>query len=239
MLETVLDVLFPRRCAACGRGAYPFCGDCAANVLPIVPPLCDRCGGPVDLPVPVCGECPPGQVRTARAPFVFEGSIRRAIHRLKFAGDRSVAAALSAAMVAVSPFEPDVVTWVPLSRSRLVERGYDQARALARSFAGSLGFSMTSLLRRTSDSGPQARRSAHDRRVAMKGTYEATAPAPPSVLLIDDVLTTGITVSECARVLREAGARRVDVLTAARAVTSRYARTGSRPGLWLPGDPLR
>ncbi len=156
-----------------------------------------------------------------------------------------MADALAAAVVVTDPPAADAVTWVPLARSRLAERGYDQARMLAGALAPRLGLRALPLLRRAADTAPQARRSGAERRTALQGAFRASGrPMPARVLLVDDVLTTGATADACARVLRAAGARQVDLVTVARAFSgplpARYTRSkGPRLGLWLPGDPLR
>jgi predicted amidophosphoribosyltransferase len=159
----------------------------------------------------------------ARAPFGFDGPVRRAVHRLKFSGWRPVADALAEAMAvswADAPFRADAVTWVPLSRTRRAARGYDQARALAQALAPRLDLPCIGLLRRLGDPGPQARRGGSARREAMRGIFEAAGACPPSVLLVDDVLTTGATAGACAEALLAAGAGSVALVTAARSSSS-------------------
>ncbi|MFL5798776.1 MAG: double zinc ribbon domain-containing protein [Actinomycetota bacterium] len=244
-MRSLLDLVFPLRCAGCGGGTWPFCSACREALAPITPPTCARCGRPWLEPVDRCRDCPPPTLATARAPFLYEGPARSALYRLKFSGWRAVADALGAAMAAVDDSGAVAVTWVPLGRRRRAERGYDQARALARAVGSRLGLPVLPLLRRVADTDPQARRTARERRLAMRGAFEAVARPPPGpLLLVDDVLTTGATAAECAGVLRAAGARSVALLTAARAVAGPvparcYARGDSRPGLWLPGDDLR
>ncbi len=239
------DTLFPRRCAGCSGGLWPFCERCLKDLTPLTPPWCSRCGRPLDTAAPTCRDCPPRELLQARAPFLYDGPAKAAILKLKFAGWRSVAEALGRAMVVVDPpTRADIVTWVPLGRARLAERGYDQARAIARAVAPGLGIPARRLLRRTGATTPQARRSAEERRTAMSGVFEAGRCPPHKVLLIDDVLTTGATAAECARVLLAAGAQEVTLLTAARAIPGplprRYTRRkGSRPGLWLPEEVPR
>jgi predicted amidophosphoribosyltransferase len=156
-----------------------------------------------------------------------------------------VADALAAAMLATGPGPAvDAVTWVPLARGRLAERGYDQAKALATATARGLDLALTPLLRRAVATPPQAQRSAAERRAAMAGAFVALVASVPSrILLVDDVLTTGATAAACADALRRRGAQEVHVLAAARAfpgsVPRAYTRSGPRPGLWLPGDPPR
>lgn len=241
MLEHALDIVFPRSCAGCGDGPWPFCDGCRDALTVLAEPWCVRCGRPWPVSVPSCPDCPPPVVTSSRAPFAFAGPARRAVHRLKYKGWRGVAAALASAMVLVGPLPPtDVITWVPLARKRRAERGYDQARALAAEAARQLERPCVGLLRRTVATAPQARRSGPERRRALQGAFRSAHPVPPRVLLVDDVLTTGTTVAACAEALRQAGAQQVHVLTATRSFAgSAYTRAGPRPGLWLPGDPLR
>ena len=239
MLERVLDVVFPRTCAGCGDGPWPFCDSCRPALTVLTPPWCERCGRPWPLPVPSCPDCPPPAVSSSRAAFLFAGPARNAIHRLKYRGWRGVGAALAGAMVLVGPVpRTDVITWVPLARRRLAERGYDQARLLAEEAGRQLERPVAGLLRRRLSTAPQAQRSGQARRTALLGAFEARRhPVPGRVLLIDDVLTTGATAAACAEALHAAGAREVHLLAAARSFAgSAYTRSGPRPGLWLPGD---
>jgi ComF family protein len=219
MLHRALDVVFPRRCAGCDAGPWPFCEGCRARLIVLEAPWCARCGRPWPRPVSRCRDCPADPVTTARAPFAFHGPARRAIHRLKFSGWRGVADALAAAMTATPSMPADVVTWVPLAPRRLAVRGYDQARLLALPVARHLDLPCRMLVRRNNISGgPQARRDGGDRRTALRGAFALASDTavPERVLLVDDVLTTGATAAGCAGVLMEAGARDVHVLTASR-----------------------
>ena len=176
MLAPLLDVLFPKLCAGCGSGPWPFCLACRSELVVLSRPWCERCGAPASRPVTSGRDCPPDAIAIARAPFGFDGPIRRSIHRLKFGGLRAVADALGAAMTeawADVPWAPSALTWVPLSRERLAARGYDQARALARAVAPRLGVPAVPLVRRLGDPGPQARRGRAARREAMRGVFEA------------------------------------------------------------------
>ncbi|MEP6759373.1 MAG: double zinc ribbon domain-containing protein [Actinomycetota bacterium] len=250
MWGRALDVVFPRACAGCGSGPWPFCPVCVRALRPLAPPWCERCGSPSILPVPSCADCPPASLTSARAAFAYDGPAKRAVHRLKFSGWRDVAAAMADAMAAVDPpAAADVVTWVPLARGRRAERGYDQARALAVALAHRLDLPAVHLLRRPAATDPQARRSGAERRTAMRGAFRAVRPPPARVLLVDDVLTTGATMAAAAEVLRSGGASQVHALAAARSLPGRallrpsrpsaYPRAGSGPGLWLPGDVPR
>ena len=133
MLSRALDVVFPPCCAGCGAPAWPFCERCTRGLRALAPPWCHRCGAPsLGGDVAGCGDCPPEEIAHARAPFAFEGPARASVHHLKYRGVRGVGRALGAAMATCAPPGADVVTWVPLARRRRAERGFDQARVLAR-----------------------------------------------------------------------------------------------------------
>jgi predicted amidophosphoribosyltransferase len=145
-------------------------------------------------------------------------------------------------MATTAPSRVDVVTWVPLTRRRKAERGFDQAKVLAVEVGRNVGVPVRCLLRRVRSTGPQAKRGAAERRAAMRGSFviRDRIYVPRHVLLVDDVLTTGATAAACAEELLEAGASQVMLVVAARALLRAgrpaYTRSGPRPGLWLPGD---
>jgi ComF family protein len=228
-----LDLVFPARCAVCEAtlGAArrdPLCGACWQAIERIAPPLCAACG----LPFPGlvrhgieqrCGACvaAPPAFDWARAAGVYAGGLREAVQRLKFGRTPALARPLAALMLeqwGASLGDVDALLPVPLGRARQRERGFNQAALLAERVARGAGTRMHAhWLVRARETQPQTDLDVIARRANVRGAFAASsAVAGLHVALVDDVLTTGATTSECARVLRAAGARRVGVLTVAR-----------------------
>ncbi|MDR7485268.1 MAG: ComF family protein [Armatimonadota bacterium] len=241
MWAALWDLLFPPRCAACGARDGEFCGRCRAGLRRIAPPLCAHCGDPLAAgqtrlhvgvavspatAAPVCAACAvaPPAFAVARSLAVYEGPLREAIHALKYQGARRLGETLGVLLAEGVP--PEVarevaaVVPVPLHPSRLRDRGYNQAELLARPVARRLRVPwLPAALQRCRQESPQARSSAVARRVNVEGAFAPGVQAVwGTVLLVDDVFSTGATAEACARALRAAGARQVHVMTLARAV---------------------
>jgi ComF family protein len=162
----------------------------------------------------------------ARAAFHYQGPIRRAIHRLKFDGWKSLCPGLSTllgeAMTRNAGFLAgiDMIVAVPLHPARRRERGFNQAEELGRGLAASLHVPMPpDLLERTAATPPQVGLTRVERLENLKGAFACPDPGvftDTSVLLVDDVMTTGATAHACAKVVRSAGARAVRVAVLAR-----------------------
>lgn len=178
------------------------------------------------MPAPLCGGClrhePP--FAGAWAPFRYEHPLDLLEARFKFHADLAAGRVLSALMIeraaADAPPRPELLIPVPLHSARLRERGYNQALELAQPLARAFAIPLRAdLLVRTRATPPQTGLDAKTRRRNLRGAFalaEGTA-LPEHVALIDDVMTTGATLRECARVLRRAGVARVDVWALARA----------------------
>ncbi len=236
MLTALLDILFPPRCHACkafipDAGPIHLCAACRTACTMITSPLCTRCGMPflTELgPDHLCGPCitEPPRFTAARAAALFEGPVRELIHRFKYNGRVQFCRPLSIlALEHLRPFaeaaSADLVIPVPLHSKRLRQRGFNQAVLLGRILAREwrVPFSVR-ILRRTRATLPQINLSAAERIANVRGAFGVTDPdflQGKRVILVDDVLTTGSTVGECARMLIGAGAAGVHVVTIARA----------------------
>ena len=203
--DRVLDLLFPPRC--------PFCGQVLDS-----PGACGRCEARLPWTEEV-RQLPDGLRCTA--PLRYEGAVREALLRLKFAGASGAAMGLGTllARCAAERFsgEFDVVAWVPVSRRRRRERGYDQSYLLARSACRCWGVEPERLLEKTADNPAQSGLAGRAARWAnVREVYRPLARCRDRrVLLIDDICTTGATLCACARTLRRGGAAEVLALTAA------------------------
>ena len=154
--------------------------------------------------------------------WYYEGSVRASILRYKFRGNRSYCQSygrLLAMKLLQEDISFDILTWAPISRRRKWRRGYDQVELIAKAVARELGVPPVSTLRKTRHNRPQSKlKDAAARRANVLGVYRVTDPtavAGKRILLLDDILTTGATVSECARTLLTAGAKEVICATVA------------------------
>lgn len=215
VFDGLLDLLFPPRCPFCGKllgeeEAREACAKCM-DELPI-------CRGKE-------GDWSGEFVSQAVSVFRYQDQVRDSIRRLKFAGRRGYASCygkwLARRVEERLGGEYDLISWVPLSKKRRRERDYDQAGLIAASMAEALGERAVSTLEKIRDTPAQSGLDDFDRRRAnVLGAYRCVDPAlvkDKRVLLVDDVLTSGSTVSECARVLRMAGAAGVVCAAVARA----------------------
>ena len=200
----IRDILFPPKCVLCGklldRGEIDLCGHC-------------RIHGP---------ECTSSKIKL---PFLdswaalwhYESSVRRSLLRYKFYGKRHYARSYGRLLaMRISRQQEgrfDVVTWVPVSRLRKLRRGYDQVELLAKAVCAELGMEPVGCLRKIRHTQPQSRlKGQAQRRANVLGAYEVMKPERilgKRILLLDDILTTGATAGECARVLLTAGAKEV------------------------------
>ncbi len=241
LATTILDLVFPALCPVCratlGPGRRdPLCGACWDAIARIERPYCAVCGTPCatfgaatgdpdqTLCVPCAAERPAYDY--ARSAAMYAGALRDALHAFKFSGKRALARPLAELLLeqcaGALPAGIAAVVPVPLSPDRERERGFNQARLLAERVARHLGARLEPRwLARTRATRPQSDLSAAERRLNVRDAFRASpAVARRHVLVVDDILTTGATVEECARALRAAGAGRIGVLTVARVLSA-------------------
>ncbi len=222
-------LLLPPRCLLCGAAAGDdaLCTACR-DELPRNALCCARCAEPLAQPAPLCGRClrraPPWDA--AWAPFRYTWPLDVLDARFKFGADLAAGRALAAQWRAQPPPGPlpAALIPVPLHVSRLRRRGYNQALELARPLGRALGVPvLPAVLLRTRATAAQTELDRAARRRNVRGAFAVprAASLPAHVVVLDDVLTTGATVAECARVLKRAGVARVDVWALARAPARR------------------
>ncbi len=247
LLQSLLDLVFSPICLACdgpispGDPARLICRRCRAR-LPVPPsPGCERCGAPrlrtgrVESAL-ACRECErwPAALRAARSACLLLPPADRIVHQLKYRGWRALAQPMAERMARVF-LPPDVaearlVVPVPTTAARRRVRGYNQAGLLAAAFAAATGRQLVEALERSTATSSQIALQPAERGANVTGAFRVAtgmerAVHEAGILLVDDVLTTGATAGECARVLVGAGARFVSILTFARAPTARELPT--------------
>ncbi|MCL6548284.1 MAG: ComF family protein [Alicyclobacillus sp.] len=242
------DLFFPRPepCAICDRAAarpmVGLCADCLSRLPFLAPPLCERCGRLLRFEAAnrrICAECERERLFFARARAVclYEGPARAYLHEVKFRRSLSLARALAGLLAVYAREERDllrgyeVIVPVPLHSRREEERGFNQAAVMA----GAVGEALrrpvlAGVLLRTRQTEAQSRLDRKARRENVRGAFRVALPSAlvgRRALLVDDIMTTGYTASECARVMLRAGALEIGLLTLA---------NGSLDEEWLEGE---
>jgi ComF family protein len=230
LASNLIDVLAPPTCPGCGKrdSHGSFCDGCRGEVVALEEPWCETCAAPSpDHGAALCPRCRSGRAfRRARALARFEGPLTEWMARMKYRGDKPMAGALGrlAAEAAARTLDPstyDAVVAVPLHPDRLVERGFNQSVLIAQVVAAALGVPVVPALVRTRGGPAQVGLADDARADNVAGVFALNPPHVDdlkdlSVLLIDDVLTTGATADACAEALLCGGVAAVDVLTVAR-----------------------
>lgn len=229
--KAILDLLFPVRCLGCSKEGEFCCGSCRSALRPI-PPICFFCkkmvpGSRVITPGRTCSSCRKrSNIYAFLSPFLYgDDTIRELIHALKYRRVRSVGLLLGDLIVEylkkfkVPLPEGAVLLPIPLHPSRQRTRGFNQAELIALRIGEILHLPVEkSILRKIKKTIPQMELRAEERRKNVVGTFSVADPESTrgkTILLLDDVKTTGATLEEAARVLKKAGAKRVWAMTVA------------------------
>jgi ComF family protein len=212
--RVALDFLLPKWCIACGREGDYICRSCRLSLPFIKPPVCPRCGRPQP-PGEPCRGCigEKAEIDGIRAPFLFEGVIRQAIHELKYRNLRDMSKVLAGFLsgyLLENPMPAEVLVPVPIHKKRERERGYNQSALLARELGRYRGIPVVEdVLVRQIYTPTQARSASEEERqrnVADAFTCRDAYLRGKRVLLIDDVSTSGATLNACAGVIKRTGA---------------------------------
>ena len=235
----LLDLILPPVCLACDRLIAPadrarlVCRRCRSRLRPPPQPLCSRCGAPRlrtgRSDAETCGECArwPEALACARSAFLLLPPADRIVHQLKYRGWRALADLMGSTLARVHRPEPmslcTLVHAVPTTATRIRERGYNQAALIAQALARKIELPCADYLERAPAASSQTTLQPAKRAANVAGAFRVRADMAGAmrgerILLVDDVLTTGATVAECAETLAAAGAVSVCVLTYARAL---------------------
>ena len=233
-LAASIDLLLPPACLLCGQlletglDTRYLCRSCLAAMPPMNQAHCSCCAQPFPNTCSshFCGTClkRPPSFTIVRAAGIYQGSLKEAVHKLKYRNQLSLAKPLGQllgrrAIAEANDFTPDRIIPVPLHPRRLKQRGYNQALEVARPIAQQLGLPLDStLLQRKRNTPQQQGLSAIERRSNLRNAFALAAEATSlRILLVDDVMTTGETVRECCRTLLGGGVEEVQVAVVGRA----------------------
>lgn len=229
-LRWLLDFALPPRCSGCGSivdQVDTFCAECWKNIEFLGPGGCEQCGQPLEATdAGLCAAClaRPPRMQRMRAAVVYDDVSRAIVLRFKYGRKVALAKAMARYMAPLIGLLPDgsVLVPVPLHRRRLWQRGFNQSALLARELSRRLGAPTDpQLLKRIKPTPPLQGMSRQQRRRTVAGAFRVAPHADVAgrtIVLVDDVLTTGSTANACARVLQRAGAARVEFISWARVV---------------------
>ena len=232
--QTFLDLVYPRVCEGCGGPIGPelhhICWDCLAGLTYVADPYCSICGDPVDGRVDhafVCFNCSQTAPHfdMARSAVRYRGLMKDFLRDFKYNNALWLRRDLVRLLVSCLSVDFDMdridaVTFVPLYPTKQRHRSFNQAELLAERLAKCIRKPLLKgCLRKVSSTSTQTHLTAHERAANVRGAFEARRASRlegRGLLLVDDVMTTGATVNECARSLKSAGAQSVFVVTVAR-----------------------
>ena len=226
LTDAIKSVFFPHHCYLCNEVLYPHqrvCGDCLEKAPYILPPVCERCGRSHD-------DCHCGKRRRTFkrcvSPFYHKGVAQNGIYTLKSEGFEVTVNGFAGEMAEVVRREYggisfDFVTAVPLHKREFLNRGFNQSERLGQALAKRLDVPYETVLTKITTTAPQKELKAVERSGNLLGVFDVCGDvAGKTILLVDDVITTGTTLDECAKMLKIFGAEEVYAVTAAAACLS-------------------
>lgn len=218
--QALADLIFPQHCVSCSKRAGDLlCRDCFEALPYIGRPFCRRCGMPTAFEAFVCDECKGVDFgfAGARAPLRYESVGKDIVHALKYQGYTRVVGRLMAPLMAgMVEGSFDTVVCVPLHLSRRRKRGFNQAEVMGRAVAERIKVPFSDKLEATRKTRDQVELTADERRKNVEGAFITRGPLRGRVLLVDDVFTTGATLSAGSEALIRAGADEVHALSLCR-----------------------
>lgn len=229
-LLRLLRSLFPLDCPLCGAPPWDgtpnmFCVECLAQMPFYSPPFCPKCGGTLDGIGAICSKCMLEQKRPwirGYAVFRMDGLLRSVVHSYKYRGHPELIRAmgeLAARVFLRDPVDVDFIVPTPLHWTRRIQRGFNQSELLAERISLATGIPVLHALKRTRATKRQARLKRNQRLRNLSGAFslnDSTNVKKRAILLVDDVMTTGMTLEKETKVLLRAGASAVYVLVLAR-----------------------
>ncbi len=230
MLNKFLNTLFPESCPVCRMPATdhttaPICNDCWQSIAPYHGPRCRTCGRPLVSGVSLeCGDCIQHRPAfdSAGSFGLYDGVLRQAINQLKYHNIKRLSKPLSEMVLQMKLPRVDAVLPVPLYKTRLKQREFNQSALIAKNTGEHLGCTMLPhALVKIRDTKPQVGLRSGERRANIRKAFAVQSKElieGKDILIIDDVITTGATVSECAKTVKKAGAARVHVIALAHGI---------------------
>lgn len=225
-MRNAAELLYPRRCALCDglleKKELYVCTGCRNSVRFIREPVCQKCGRPAEKGVLLCRNCAERKhvFEQSVSPYEYRDEMRQSVLRFKYSGRPEYAEFYARSMEVYAAekiriWKPELIVPVPVHPARKRKRGYNQSALIARILASEFGLPFDEkLLIRRKRTKPQTEldRTARQENVARAFRCNASRPVPRTVLLVDDILTTGSTLDACAGELKKAGAEKVYAL---------------------------